>query len=100
MLLKGILMVHIGLSGIAATIIWFVKSIKKTDIRNINLPIDKKERSYTSGGLNTTLNEKIEFNNGINFLEFKEAESTVLLDDFVQAKEVEETVLLEEDDRY
>jgi len=99
MLLKGIIMVFIGLSGVAGTIIWFIKDIKKTDVDNKDqFNIVKNQSLYISGAYNTALDRRMTLDDDINSLEYEEADSTVLIDDSAQNREIDETILLEEED--
>lgn len=85
MFLKGVMMILIGLTGIVVTIIWFIKPIRKKYRNDKKLFYKEKEiTSYTNKIPNPAI-----FDN-------KEAESTVLLDEFSQDMEVEETVLLDD----
>lgn len=103
MLLKGTLMILVGISGIVTIIIWFNKSIRKSDINNtVASNKTKNQSSNISEVSKAPVDDGIEMDNNYKPIEFnfsmEKVDSTVLLDGFGKDSGIEETVLLEVDD--
>lgn len=102
MLLKGILLILIGISGIAIIMTWIFKSFNRVNINKSNISRSTLEDSYYTTGVSDIIEQdKNTFDNNLKSLEFylqrQEEKSTILLDDFIIDKETVETVLLEEE---
>lgn len=103
MLLKGILMVVIGLSGIILTIKYLVILIKKTPGNKSVIFPSMQRSNFSHREINSKVMEgkyisKVDGQALESTLDRKEIKSTVLLDEFPQDGEIEETVLLREDE--
>lgn len=102
MLLKGISLIFIGISGIVITMIWIIKSFNRSNKNKSDFSHNIQEDSYYTTGISDIIKQdQNTLDNDIKPLEFyfqtQEEKSTILLDDFVINEETDETVLLEED---
>lgn len=96
MLLRGILLSIIGISGIIITMICIIKSFNKSNKNKLESLMND-----TDGSDDIVQKEQIILGSNIEPLRVdfqkERVESTVLLNDSIIDKEINETVLLEED---
>lgn len=97
MLLKGIILIFIGISGTVITIIWFLNSVSMSNKNKLYSSNNIRKDSHYSTGISDIMIQ----DRNIKPLDFhfqrQKGESTILLDDFTLDKETDETVLLEEE---